>query len=190
MKKPSQAERLTQLALQNETLFHIKDLRAWWGIRNPNTLRMTLKRYADAGLLHRIYRGFYSLLPIEKLSPVELGQKALHRYAYLSTESVLYRDGYLSQAPSAYTFVSGKRQKFTIESRHFFSRSLPKKYLMNPAGLTVKNGLHVATPARAIADLLYFNPKVHFDKTIPWPEVKTIQEQMSYPLTPERYAAA
>lgn len=189
MKKASQAERLTQLALHNETLFHLKDLRAWWGIRSPTTLRMTLKRYTDAGLLHRIYRGFYSLLPLEKLNLVELGLKALHRYAYLSTESVLYQEGYLSQPPSSVTFVSGKRQKLSIKGHHFFSRSLPKKYLMNPAGITLQNRIRTATPARAIADLLYFNPKVHFDKAIPWPEVKAMQEQMGYPLTPERYVA-
>jgi predicted transcriptional regulator of viral defense system len=184
------AHRFALLAAKNEKIFHVKDMAALWQIQNANTLRITLGRYIESGLLHRIFKGFYSLIPPDELNPLELGAKALHSFCYLSTETVLYDEGFISQKPSAYTFVSQKSKKFKIEESSYKSRQLKNKYLYNPAGICLKDGINIASVERAIADALYFNPKTHFDKNPSWNKVKEMQKSLGYPLTKSRYATS
>lgn len=184
------AQRIALLAKNDEKVFHIDDIANLWDIRNKNTLRILLKRYVDQKVLYRIYRGFYSLLPTNETNPILLGAKAIHGFCYLSTESVLYQSGYISQVIDCYTFVSAKSSKFDIGENFFKSRQLTDKYLYNPEGIEIKNGIMTATPERAICDILYFNPYYHFDKPINWKKIRSMQKRLLYPLTPHRYVIA
>jgi predicted transcriptional regulator of viral defense system len=184
------AKRIALLASRDEKVFHIKDLANAWSIQNPNTLRVILKRYTENGLLYRIYRGFYALLPLHELDPLLLGAKALHRFCYVSTETVLFEKGYISHAVPSYTFVSDISKTFHIENHDFKSRQLKIEYLYNPEGIELENGVQKATVHRALADLLYFNPYYHLDKTIDFQKIKRIQKILGYPLTPNRYEAS
>lgn len=187
LKNNTPAQRMALLAKKQEIIFHIDDLANLWEITDRNTLRVTLKRYVDNKLLHRIYRGFYSLHPLAELDPIVLGAKALHQFCYLSTETILWREGFISQAPSMYTFMSGISKEFSIGQHRFKSRKLHDRYLFQPAGLITKNGTKQALPERAIADMLYVNPRFHFDRPIHWGKIKKIQKEIGYPLTPHRY---
>lgn len=187
LKNNISAQRIALLAKKREVIFHINDLANLWGITDRNTLRVTLKRYADAELLHRIYRGFYALQPLAELDPVALGAKALHQFCYLSTETILWQEGFISQAPSMYTFMSGISKEFCIGPHRFKSRKLHDRYLFQPAGLIMQDGIKQATPERAIADMLYFNPLFHFDRPVQWKKIKKTQKETGYPLTPHRY---
>lgn len=187
LKKNITAQRIGLLAAKKEIIFHIDDLANLWGIKKPSLLRTTLMRYVRSGLLHRIYRGFYSLLTLDDINPVLLGAKALHNFCYLTTETILYNTGYLSQKPLAYTFVSEKSSRFHFSNHQFISRQLNPKFLYHPEGILLQEGINQATPARAIADMLYFNSKTHFDKPVDWKAIYNIQKTISYPLTPQRY---
>lgn len=184
------ARRIALLAKNGEKIFHAKDLANLWGIQNKNTLRVTLKRYSKEKLLYRIYRGFYSLLPVDELDPVLLGAKALHQFCYLSTETVLYQEGYISHTVDFQTFLSSKSLKFKIGGYQFVSRQLDDKYLYNPEGIFLKNGVNTAGSERAICDMLYFNPTYHFDKPVEWKKIRLMQKNLQYPLTPHRYDTA
>ena len=96
-KQTSSQYRFQIIAKLNEKVFHIDDLARIWQISSANTLRVTIHRYVKKGLLFRIYRGFYSIVPFEKLAPFFLGVKALHQFAYISTESVLAEAGIIIQ---------------------------------------------------------------------------------------------
>lgn len=174
------AKRMALLAKKKEVIFHIDDLANLWEIADRNTLRVTLKRYADTKLLYRIYRGFYSLFPLSELDPVLLGAKALHTFCYLSTETILWAEGYISQAPSMYTFISNVSKQFRIGPHRYKSRRLHDRYLYQPAGLLTQNGVKRATPERAIADILYFNPTFHFDHPVKWAKIKKLQKDIGY----------
>lgn len=181
--------RFAQISRLGGVLFHANDLANLWQIKDANTLHTTLKRYTAKGLLFRIYRGFYSLKPINELDPLPLGIKALHEYAYISTETVLAQAGVIFQKENFITLISSKSKKFVIGNYNYHSRKLDDKFLFNPAGIFEKNGIRFASASRAAADLLYFNPKVFFDAPglINWREVKKIQKEMGYPLTPKYY---
>lgn len=181
------AQRMAMLAKKQEAIFHIDDLANLWGIMDRNTLRVTLKRYTDSELLYRIYRGFYSLNLVSELDPIILGAKALHKFCYLSTETVLWREGFISQAPSMYTFVSTVSKQFCIGLHRYKSRKLHDLYLYQPEGLVMQNGVKQATLERAVADMLYFNPSFHFDRPISFPKIKKLQREIGYPLTPHRH---
>ena len=174
--------RFADLARMRETVFHARDLANLWRIENNNTLYTTLKRYVQRGLLYRIHKGLYSLKPIGEIDPRLLGAKALHQYTYVSTETILAQAGLIQQKISWITFVSAQSKKFSIGENNFWSRQLADKFLFHPAGIIKKDGIFFATPERAVADLLYFNPMAYFDAThlIDWKKVKKIQKEIGY----------
>lgn len=180
-------QRIALLASKGEIIFHVKDLANLWGIGDPNTLRVTLKRYADQGILKRIYRGFYSLVPLDEVDPLLLGARAIHRFCYLTTETVLHQTGFMNQKIYSFTFVSEKSLKFAIGNYQFTSRQLDPQFLYQSEGVVRRGDIFVATPERAIADMLYFNPYYSFDRPFDWKKIAALQKKIGYPFTPHRY---
>ncbi len=184
--KPSAMDaRFAALARMGEMVFHARDATVIWGTTNANTLHTILSRYARAGLLFRLQNGLYSIKPPHELDPLLIGSKALHGFCYVSTETVLSRAGIIQQQVSHITLVSGVSRKFTLVGHRFRSRSLSEKYLFNEAGIVREAGIRIASPERAIADMLYFNPRYHFDASahIDWSAVRCIQKDVGYPIT-------
>jgi len=174
--------RFVEIARLGEVVFHVSDLANLWNINNSNTLYTTLKRYKQAGLIHRIQNGMYSLIPIDDLDPLLLGIKAMHKYAYISTETVLFREGIINQKPRSVTIISSVSKKFIINSNTYISRQLNDRYLFNPEGIRKSNKILTASVERAAADLLYFNAKTYFDAAnlINWERVSEIQKALGY----------
>lgn len=183
-------QRIAILARQSCPLFHTKDLAVLWNITNPNTLYTILKRYTKKNLLYRIYKGLYSLITPQDLDPLLLGTKAVHEYVYVSTETVLIQAGLVAQMMYDMTLISSKSCKFSIIGRNYVVRKLNNKFLFIPTGIYEKNGVKIATVDRAIADLLYFNPRVIIDgkRLIDMKKLQEIQKAVGYPLTHHFYA--
>lgn len=186
-KRNSCGERMARLLVANEKVFHLKDLALLWKITNYNTLRTTVKRYCQKSLINHIYKGLYSVEPKEKVDPLLLGKKIIHGYCYLSTESILFIEGYISRKIVTFTFVSSSSKRYCVGKNQYRIRQLKSKFLFNSEGLIDRNGILYANVYRAIADMLYFNPQFHFDREIDWKEVKKMQLKIGYPLTPNRY---
>lgn len=178
-------KRFSQLAQLGVMIFHIRDLETIWQISNAHNLHVTLKRYVDGGLLFRIHRGLYALKPVSDLDPLLLGLKTLHGHSYISTETVLAEHGIIAQQVSNITLVSSFSKKFSIATHHYQSRKLVDRFLYNDYGITVIGGMRKASVERAVADMLYFNPKAHFDgeRMINWGKVRAVQSQLGYPIS-------
>ena len=157
-------------------------------MENANTLRVTLHRLTRAGILHRIQRGLYSILPPEKIDPVIIGSACLHRSSYLTTESVLRDEGYILQSVNAITFASSVSRRFVIRGHRYISRRMHPRFLQNLHGIQRNGGMLRATAERAIADMLYTDPWYHFDRSVDWDHIRALQKHIGYPLTPHRYA--
>lgn len=181
------AHRIALLNNKTDKILHTNDIGNLWLVSDKNTLHTTLKRYVKAGLLFRLYRGLYSTLPINKLDPKLVGAKAINDYCYISLHTVLFEEGYISQIPYHYTFVGRKSKKFRIYNYSYICRQMKSLFLYNSEGVYELNGVMIARPERAIADILYFNPLQSFDREVDWNVVKKIQEKIGYPLTPARY---
>jgi hypothetical protein len=101
------------------------------------------------GVLIPIYKGLYSTVPIEQLDPLELG-KQLFTITYLTTETVLAKDGIITQTTYAYTFVSSQSKKVNVGNWNLSIRRLKDEYLYNTIGIVNKNGNFVATTERLL----------------------------------------
>lgn len=181
--------RFAQLARLGEVVFHTDDLANLWGITNKNTLYTTIKRYAQRGLLFPIHKGFYAIKPPAAIDPLLLGIKALHGYAYVSTETILREHGAIQQELPYITLVSQHTKRFTINGCAYYARKLPDQFLYQSTGVAESaNGVRKATLERAAADLLYFNKYAYFDtpKQVDWRRVRDIQRSIGYPLTSQR----
>ncbi len=179
MKKDQKIKKLLQ---DSRKLYHTQDLAVLWGIDNPNTLYTTIKRYVKRGLLNKIHKGFYSTVPLNAVDPFCLGIVGLHRYGYVSTESVLVKEGLIFQALRYITLVSEISKRFEIAGHKFLARRMKDDYLHNEAGIIVKEGVRFASVERAVADMLYFNPDHHFDakSSVDWKKVEEIRSKIGY----------
>lgn len=175
--------RISELIRVNKKIIHTNDLAILWGIKNRQTLYQTITRYIDRGILFPIYKGLYSTVPLETLDPIELGRAIIHRYAYLTTETVLAQAGVITQRVFVYTFASDHSKRVSIGKWTFRFRKLKDIYLYNTAGINEHHGNFVATLERAVADMLYFDPKYHFDlrEAIDFDKVRKLQRDIGYP---------
>lgn len=187
----SAGERLSRLFALGESLFHAGDAANLWGISNKNTLYTTLSRYVAGGFIHRVCKGLYAVKNITEIDPFLLGVKALHSSAYVSCETILYKDGILNQPPQEITLISRFSKHFSIAGRHYRSRKMRDDFLFNDAGIGIKDGVRVASLHRAIADTLYFNPRKYFDagnsKLINWNKVKKIAIAAGYNIKSDNF---
>ena len=174
---------MSELLQLDRKIFHTNDLAILWGIADKHNLYMTITRYMAKGIFFPIYKGLYSTVPISSLNPLELGQAIIHRYTYLSTETVLSQAGIISQTVYDYTFIADLSKHVSVGQWSFRFRKLKDEYLYNPAGIVNQGGIFVASPERAVADMLYFNPKYHFDipQSIDFEKVRLIQKEVGYP---------
>ncbi len=158
--------RISQLIASGQKMFHTADLAVIWGIADKNTLYTTIKRYVAKRVLFTIYKGFYSIVPVADLDVYALGVKSLHRFAYVSTETVLAKEGVIFQTVYPITLVSDISKKFQINDQSYFCRKMKMDRLLDSQGVQNKNGVLFADKKRAISDMLYFNPKYHLDKKL------------------------
>ncbi len=170
------------LLKQGRKLFHTNDLALLWGITNKNTLYTTTKRYKQKGVLIPIHKGFYSVVPPTEIDPIVLGVSYLHGFAYVSTETVLAREGIIAQSIPAITLVSSTSRKFELVDNYYVVRQMKDEFLHHDLGIVQKSGHQEATVERAVADLLYFNPRYHFDnrKLVNWEKVEHIQKEVGF----------
>ncbi len=174
--------RINELIKLDRKLYHTNDLATLWGVTNKHNLYMTITRYIDRGILFPIYKGLYSTVPLAQLNPLEVGRAVIHRYTYLTTESVLAQAGIISQAVYDYTYVADKSTRIAVGAWSFRFRKLQDTFLYHPAGIENQDGVLVAGVERAVADMLYFNPKYHFDlrELIDFDAVQAIQTEVGY----------
>lgn len=163
-------------------IYHTNDLAVLWKISNRRTLYMTISRSIARGVLYPIFKGLYATVPVERLDPLILGKAIIHRYTYLTTETVLATAGVISQTVYDYTFVADISKRVSVGPWSFRYRQLKKEYLFHPAGVEEQNGVFAATVERAAADMLYFNPKYHFDvpDLLDQNKLQTIKNEIGY----------
>lgn len=182
-KETMTTDKIGILAQQSQKLFHTSDLRILWNITNQNTLHKTINRLIKRKVLISIQKGFYSIVPLDQINPIEIGFRAINSFNYLSTESVLAKNGIINQSPSKITFISKKSLNFVINKNYYLVRQLKTISLNNSIGINQDNqGIFIADVERAVADMLYFQPNHHFDadSLIDWKKVKNYQKQLNY----------
>src|SRR3989338_4017322 len=180
----TKTNKIKQLANSGEVFFRDTDLAVLWNITNKNTLYTTIKRYVRTGALERVKHGIYSLKGFDAAHSDALGVKVIHSYCYISAETVLEREGLLKPKVHRTTFVGASSKKFSVRDCSFAVRKMKDEFLYNTIGIYRKGGVNYASVPRAVADILYFNPRYYFDagsqNGIDWKEVAKIQGMVGY----------
>ena len=175
-------DRLATLLKFNQRLLHTQDLALLWGIQNRHNLRITISRYIKKGTLNSVMRGLYSIVPINKLNKYELGPALIHKFCYLSCESVLEEHGAINRKVFPLVYVSSVSRKIELNGNLFIYRQMNAEYLLNPRGIVFENGLYKASLERAVADCEYFNMNVFYDSSdlIDWNKVSDLKTKIGY----------
>ena len=156
-------DKLNLLYKSKQKLFHTQDLALLWGVENRNTLYTTIKRYVKRGILTQVIKGLYSKVSLDEIDQYTVGSALIHKFCYVSCETVLAKEGVISQQVLPITFVSSVSIKIKLGDNLFVYRKAKPEILLNPDGVVEKEGYFMATKERAISDMLYFNPKYYFD---------------------------
>ncbi|MEK7526188.1 MAG: hypothetical protein AAB546_01770 [Patescibacteria group bacterium] len=155
--------KLNLLLKSNQKLFHTQDLALLWGITNRGTLYTSIKRLVKNGVLISIIKGLYSTVPVNEINKFQLGTALIHKFCYVSCETVLAIEGVINQTVYPITFVSSISLKIEYNGTVYLYRKLKPEILLRPDGVEKQDGYFIATKTRAISDMLYLNPKYYFD---------------------------
>jgi predicted transcriptional regulator of viral defense system len=148
----SDAERLKILAATGRTVFASRNLRHLWRLK-PDTAKIAAKRMVDRGLLHRVARGYFSLLP--DFEPLELANLMVAP-SYVSLFSALAYHGVSFQARrtvDSVALLNYRRPAAGLEFRYY---AMKPALFFNLEGIRVAKGFALAGPERALLDCLYF----------------------------------
>lgn len=167
---------------QEVRIFKTSDLAVLWEIENKNTLWTTIKRYIERSILYKIHKGLYSTMPLERLDKYELGCAASGQLSYVSAETVLQNSGIIMQNITQITLFGKKKKQFEIGGTAYLCRHLNERFLLNRAGIEDNWQFSVATPERAMADILHINKQYYFDNemAINKKKLSTISREVGY----------
>jgi predicted transcriptional regulator of viral defense system len=147
MKTNNLLEKLNSL---NKTFYTINDVLT---IANQSrqTTRVALSRLVKRGELQRLIKNIY--IPKNKVVDLEAVAEQIDAGSYLSFESALSRYGILSQIPYTITMATTKKSKiFTIGEQQIVYRKIKPELF---GGYIIENNLRLATPEKALLDMLY-----------------------------------
>lgn len=122
-------------------------------------IRQRMFRYVQSGKLLNPRKGFYAKpnFPLEELACM------VYKPTYISLEYVLQRAGVVFQYNSAITLVSYRTRTIDIQNTPIIYRQMKGEIIACTKGITNKGNLNIATPERALLDMLYLFPNYYFD---------------------------
>jgi len=136
------------------TYFNIHDLKKFYP-SSFSSLKVLLSCWVKKDLIYHLTRGFYSF-DITRVNYLQLANE-LDGTSYLSFEYALYYYNLIAQVPQMITFATHKKHKIIKASHWTFEYTHLKKSLL--WGYELKNKIYIASPEKALADLLYLKAR-------------------------------
>lgn len=133
-----------------KTYFAWHDLKkSYYGPRE--SFKVLLSNWVKKRLIYHLGRGFYAF----NLASVDYLRLAneFDRDSYISFEYALYYHNLINQVPSIVTSATKKRSRKITMSNWTFEYTHIKNGLFS--GYELENKIYIATPEKALADLLY-----------------------------------
>jgi predicted transcriptional regulator of viral defense system len=182
MPKQSTIEILKQLPI----LFRKAEVEKW-----VDHASIFLSRAAKKGLIHRLSRGYYVNTFLKGWPVAEEVGCFLRTPAYISGEWALHKHGILLQVPQTCTVITlqssvGQNRSVEYQGITFeFSRIAPTLFF----GFTREEHYDLATPEKALLDLLYLRGQIPFADELELSDVdfeKVNQFSKSFPKTVQK----
>jgi len=154
---------ISSILRSNKTVFSFKDIVLLWG-NSDNAALVRVNYYVKNGQLYRLRRGFYA--KDKNYDKLELAAK-IFTPSYISFETVLAREGVISQYYSQIFVASYLTRDIVCDNQTYSYRKIKGLVLANNAGVENNRECSVATKERAFMDTIYINKDYHFDNLLP-----------------------
>ena len=153
-----------QIYKDSRTVFTMKEIASLLGELNYQSLKQKINYYVRKGVIINIRRGIYAK---EKYNPEELACK-LYTPSYISLDYVLRKEGVIFQYSEAITSVSYLARSLEVDSNNLEYRKAKNAILLDVRGINQQiDGINIASPERALLDILYLNKTFYFDNLNP-----------------------
>lgn len=137
-----------------KTYFHFNDLKKFYPSSRAS-LKVLLSNWIKKKIIYSLGRGFYTFNIVD-LDYLRLANE-FDRNSYISFEYALYYYNLINQVPSVITSAAQKRTKTVRTTNWVFEYTQLKKDLF--WGYELKNKIYIASPEKALADLIYLIAK-------------------------------
>jgi hypothetical protein len=143
------------------TVFTLKEISVLLEEGNFNNLKAGVNYYVKKKIIRNIRRGIYTK---ENYEPFELAVK-LYPPAYISFETVLFKEGLIFQYDKTITAASYLSREIQVDDHNLRYRKLKDSILTSPEGLIFNALFTIAEKERAFLDILYLNRDFFADYT-------------------------
>ena len=142
------------------TVFKLIDIAQLTGEVNSLSLNSKLNYFVRTGKLLNPRKGIYAK---EIFDPLELSCM-IYTPSYISLEYVLQKSGVIFQYDMRITLVSYLSRRILINEMNLNFRKIKSDILLNTEGIMRQaNHVNIATPERALMDLMYLNSQYYVD---------------------------
>ena len=155
---------LKTLIESKNTVFTTSELKILLKIKNASQLNVNLQTIKKQNIVKNLWYGIRTLNNYDKL---ELASK-LRKNSYISLEYVLQKSGIIFQSYEKTITLAGNNT-FTkeIDWLNFEFHKIKPSILTNPLWLVYTWKYYIATPERAICDMIYLYKNITFDNIQP-----------------------
>jgi hypothetical protein len=157
------------------TVYRLNDIALLLGETNFDSLNQRLNYYVRVGKLQNPRKGIYTKQEFN----IEEFSCRIYLPSYISLEYVLQKAGVAFQYSSQITSVSYLSRSLDIGTNSIVFRKIKDIVLVETMGIIRQaNGVNIATPERAVLDMLYLNGETYFDN------LNLINKDLVYKLLP------
>jgi predicted transcriptional regulator of viral defense system len=162
-----------EIVRSKKTVLTTNDLALLWSTTNSDFIKKKTYRYVKSGKLYPLRRGIYA--KDAAYDKFELASR-IYTPAYISFETVLAIHGITFQYYDQIFAASYLSRAISVDSQSYEYRKLKYNLLINTTGIDIKENYFIASPERALLDVLYLNKEYYFDNlsSVRWDKILEI----------------
>jgi predicted transcriptional regulator of viral defense system len=152
------ATKVEKLLNIKQNVFTLDDLGVIWGQTKRSDTTTSARDLAKRGVLKRIKRGIY-VVSGRDINSLEIANKLIVP-SYITGETTLAMEGLTFQYTGKIFSVAPYNKRFHIAGHEqFVYRQMKSEVLMNRLGIKNSEGWLIASPERAMCDLIYIHKR-------------------------------
>ena len=152
---------MEKMLLEKRTIFSTNILGYYLDIDNYDTLKKRIYRLTKGNKLTRLKRGLF-YITLKDYSKYECAN-FLYPPSYVSFETVLQLSGFIFQPYTSIFSAAIRNKKYFVDNTKYIYRKIDKEILVNIKGIEKRKNYFIATPERAVLDMIYVNENFYFD---------------------------
>lgn len=150
---------ILEIYKDRRTVFRLSGIAILFPKEESKYLSDRLGYYVQTGRLLNPRKGIYAK---PDYNPLEFAN-LLYTPSYISLEYVLQQAGIIFQYDSRYTSVSYLSREIEADGKRYSYRRIKEEIIMDNTGIIRKDNINIATPERALLDMLYLGKDFFFD---------------------------